>query len=165
MNWLDADTAHQVLAYDASTGLLRWRIRMNYRCAEAGSIAGHRNRQGYITVGFGGRLYQAHRVIWLMAFGRWPSGPLDHINGVRDDNRLCNLREATVAINNQNKRRAYRTSKTGLPGVTKKSLGGGFQAAVTTNGRHTYLGTFATAAAAHEAYLIAKRRLHAGCTV
>lgn len=52
---------------------------------------------------FQGKFHRLHRVIWLMHCGTWPSMDLDHINGIRSDNRIGNLREVTMAQNCWNK--------------------------------------------------------------
>lgn len=118
---------------------------------------------GYRRVSVGRVRYMAHRVVWLMATGKWPEEMLDHINGVRADNRLANLREANRSINNQNVRCSRRNSLTGFLGVSHN--GGGFMARIRVSGLEKHLGTYETAKGAHEAYLTAKRELHAGCTI
>jgi hypothetical protein len=111
-----------------------------------------------------GRLYGEHAVIWCWCTGDWPAGLIDHRNGVRSDNRIDNLRDATRRINQQNLRRARSDNKTGLLGVTV-ARDGTPQAHIRINGRQTYLGRFPTQEAAHAAYLNAKRDCHEGCTL
>jgi hypothetical protein len=66
-----------------------------------------------------GRLFdrpiKAHRAIWAIATGQWPDA-IDHINGVRSDNRLCNLRSADAATNSRNAGRRI-DNKSGHVGV------------------------------------------------
>ncbi len=88
---------------------------------------------------------------------------MDHLNGDASDNRLANLRDVPQEVNQQNQRRANADSKTGLLGASPR--GPRFQAAITTQGDRRYLGLFDTAEEAHQAYLTAKRQLHAGCTI
>lgn len=47
----------------------------------------------------------AHRVVWYLHHGYWPEN-IDHINGIRTDNRICNLREVTHEENCQNRQHA-----------------------------------------------------------
>jgi len=88
----------ELLSYDPETGLFKWNVRRG-RMAEAGSDAGSPNSAGYTSIVIEGRRYQAHRLAWLWVHGSFPAGFIDHINCVRDDNRISNLREATVSQN------------------------------------------------------------------
>jgi hypothetical protein len=98
--------------------------------------------------------------VWMYVHGVWPSAGLDHVNGVRDDNRIDNLRPATVQQNNQNRRRAQ--GKTN-PLLGVKQRGNRWEARISHNKKTLHLGRFATATEAHEAYLRAKRTLHTHC--
>ncbi len=100
--------------YEPVTGQL---IRIeNSGTAKAGDVAGTQHSSGYIQVSVKSRSFKAHRLIWMMIYGKWPDCKTDHINGVRNDNRLDNLREASDALNMKNKK-CYSNNKTGLPGV------------------------------------------------
>lgn len=157
------EEAHSLLDYDPTSGLLRWKVSTG-PMIRVGAVAGYRSTRDYIRVRYAGKQYQAHRLAWLLANGRYPSGLIDHINGDRTDNRLSNLRDATPAINSQNQRRAtVRNKSSGLLGVTRNRAG--WQASVRLNGRQHHVGTFKTPEEAHVAYLEAKRRLHPGCTI
>jgi hypothetical protein len=90
--------------------------------------------------------------------GRWPVGPIDHINGIRNDNRWFNLREATPAQNSQNMR-ARDNSRSGFKGVTWKASERRWRARITWNGQQHFLGYFDTAEAAAAAYSTAADRL------
>ena len=92
---------------------------------------------------------QAHRIVWAMTYGYWPGHQIDHINGVRNDNRLCNLREATVAQNPQNQRTSPRNAS-GYPGVSW-TTDGKWEAHITVDGRRHHLGLFDTAREAYAA--------------
>ena len=148
----------EVLSYDQETGCLRWTVSRR-----AGNLAGYVDAGGYRQIKIDGRMYLAHRLAWLYVHRRWPVAEIDHMNGLRDDNRLANLREVTHSENLQNQRRARRDSKTGLLGTSPK--GRKFQATIKLNGKARHLGYFDTAELAHEAYIDAKRRLHPAGTV
>ena len=88
------------------------RFKSRFEGKEAGNLA----PSGYRRVNIDGSLYFVHRVIWLLEHGRWPAF-VDHINGCRDDNRLCNLRDASALQNNRNMARPS-TNTSGVTGVS-----------------------------------------------
>lgn len=96
--------------YDPVIGRLHHKA--NRRRVKAGSYADSTRRaDGYrqVALRLDGKQYQlkAHRVAWILAHGAIPHGKqIDHINGIRDDNRLCNLRLVTQRENDQNRRKA-----------------------------------------------------------
>jgi hypothetical protein len=149
---LTAERLRELLDYNPETGIFRWNV-----AARAGTVVGCLNR-GYRVIRVDRMLYRAHRLAWLHVYGCWPTDEIDHINGIKDDNRLANLREVTCAENQQNRRSARTDNKTGLLGVSSSQ--GGFQAQIKVNCKLFFLGRFATAELAHAAYLEAKRRLH-----
>ncbi|HGD3326984.1 TPA: HNH endonuclease signature motif containing protein [Enterobacter hormaechei] len=142
--------------YDPVTGRLHHKA--NRRRVKAGSYADSTRRaDGYhqVALRLDGKQYQlkAHRVAWILAHGAIPHGKqIDHINGIRDDNRLCNLRLVTQRENDQNRRKArgYSWNK----GCSK------WEAYIRVDGVLRHLGLFTTEAAARAAYLKAKARHH-----
>lgn len=100
--------------YNPETGLLTWKARpdnLRFNSKLSGRPAFAQMAKGYFTGRLGGKNYKAHRVAWAVHFGEWPAGQIDHINGVRTDNRLLNLRVVTNAENSKNqKRRSTNTS-------------------------------------------------------
>ena len=142
--------------YDPVTGRLHHKA--NRRRVKVGSYADSTRRaDGYrqVALRLDGKQYQlkAHRVAWILAHGAIPDGlQVDHINGIRDDNRLCNLRLVTQRENDQNRRKArgYSWNK----GCSK------WEAYIRVDGVLRHLGLFPTEAAARAAYLKAKARYH-----
>lgn len=137
-----------------------------------GNVVGHKHHTGYLSVRIYGRSYLSHRLAWLYVHGEWPADQVDHINGVRDDNRAVNLRIVSPQVNAQNqrkgKRRAILTpSNPGLLGTTFNRRSRRFVAVINDPGigKNKYLGSFATAEEAHEVYLKEKRKIHAGNTL
>lgn len=135
---LTFERASEVLSYCPTTGHLRWRISRGG--GVAGAKAGTRCN-GYLQIQIDFVFHRAHRVAWLLAFGRWPELALDHINGVRDDNRLANLREATPQQNARN-RGLCRRNTSGKVGVHPIMGGALWGAEICFNGRGIYLGRF-----------------------
>lgn len=126
------------LRYDANTGRIFWRERdRNLSGVEAGGVDA---RHGYRRIVVGGKSVLAHRIALAMSTGAWPE-EVDHINGDRDDNRLCNLREVTRAENMSNKSR-YRNNRSGCAGVHWHSQHRKWCAAIQKNGRRKTLGVY-----------------------
>jgi hypothetical protein len=160
---LTAEEARERLAYDPSTG--RFIIKKNVRHPSLSGRPTHcLDVSGYVQINLKpyGPL-KGHRVAWLMHYGTWPGGHIDHINGVRDDNRIENLRVVTNRINAQNKRHPMVGNKTGFLGVTHH--GPRYRATVNTNKTTYTAGYFDTPEEAHAAYVELKRKLHEGCTL
>ena len=152
----------ELFHYDCLTGELKWAVnRRGHLCA--GAVAGWIEKNGYRYVRADGDTYLVHRIAWAISSGEHAPSCIDHRNGVRSDNRLCNLRLATPLLNQQNRRNASRGSSSGVLGVTVR--GRRFESCIKAPDGYVYLGRFGTKQAAHEAYLEAKRRLHEGCTL
>lgn len=102
--------------------------------------AGHIRSDLYVAVRLKGQTYLAHRVVWCLHYGYWPTELIDHINGIRYDNRIENLREVTVAENRLNIRRTRNDS--GIVGVTWAKKEGNWRASININGKGVNLGHF-----------------------
>lgn len=154
----------EALSYDPETGVFTWLISPA-KIVRAGSVAGTRATTGYIDIGFKQKTYRAHRLAWLYMTGRMPTLDIDHINGVRDDNRFANLREVDRITNMQNIRRPGVKNKSGYLGVSVDRWDGKWIAQITVNGEKVFLGRHESPELAAAAYIEAKRRLHPGCTI
>lgn len=157
MTSLTVDELRHALSYDPETGVFTWH-RPAAHNVKAGQRATAKCGAGYGHIMVKRRRYKAHVLAWLYVHGEWPTGVVDHINGIKDDNRISNLRLATRSLNAANSaRRSCSTS--GFKGVTacKKR----WRAQITVNQRVVYLGLYATKEAAHAAYANAAR-LHFG---
>ena len=153
----------ELLHYDPVTGIFTW-LSQASNGINIGHVAGRLNVRGCVEIGICGIVHKAHRLAWLYMTGEWPKEHIDHINGVRNDNRWGNLREATRVINSQNRHKAQRNNITGFLGVSRS--GKGFMARIKPDKKkQIYLGTFPTPLLAYKAYLDAKRKLHDGCTI
>ena len=160
---LKPERARELLSYNKDTGIFTWRLGRP-KCT-VGSVAGHSTNHGYIRIMVEGECYQAHRIAWLYVYGHWPTINIDHINGDKADNRLVNLREANTTTNQENRRGAQSNNRTRVLGVSWHKIAKKFSAKIQVSGKSHHLGLFNTAEDAHAAYLSAKRKLHAGCTL
>lgn len=141
-----------VLGYDPDTGIFTWKEKRSNN-TKAGDLAGSIDANNYCIICLGGKRYKAHILAWFYTFKVWPSLQIDHINRVRYDNRISNLREVSPHINSINKNVASPTSS-GYRGVYAR--GNKFRAIVRHLGVNTNLGTFDTAEKANEAVLAYK---------
>jgi len=116
-----------VLEYSPDTGVLTWRERQkemfdrgqarhSWNSRWAGKPAFRLTSSGYMRGSVLGQRLLAHRVAWAIHYGKWPDGFIDHINGVRDDNRIENLRDVSAAENSRNSS-TRRDSSSGALGV------------------------------------------------
>lgn len=148
---LTQEYVRSLFDYDPETGILTWRFRpreqfssdriwngTNTRCA--GKPAGSVTCDGYIELGVDGRLYKAHRVIWLWMTGVMPD-EIDHEEGIRNNNRFANLRNGTHGGNMLNKSKR-RDNKSGVCGVGWHKTDRRWVAHITVNNRQIRLGGF-----------------------
>lgn len=106
--------------------------------------------KGYYNGRFRNRKYSAHRVVFYLHNGYLPE-QVDHKDGNRVNNAATNLREATALTNSHNK-----VAK----GFRKHPTTGRYEARIRADGIYRGLGSYNTPAAAHAAYLAAKRDAH-----
>jgi hypothetical protein len=148
------------LEFDPTKGEFRWRSS-RYK-GRVGMRAEVKSRDGYLSITLNRYPIPAHRIAWVFEHGEWPTGGIDHINGDRIDNRPKNLRVVSQLMNAQNRRLHNPASTSKMLGASWKAKIQRWRAQIRAGGRMIHLGYFDTAEAAHECYVEAKRRLHAG---
>lgn len=137
------------LTYDPLTGVFARNGRSSKRF-----------HTGYYYVRFEGRLRLAHRLAWYLTHGYWPKADIDHINGNRADNRICNLREATRSQNLANRPCMNATGYKGVLAHRDQNRKKRFGAQVTKNGKAHFFGWYETAQEAGAVYAREAARLH-----
>lgn len=140
----------ELLDYDPETGIFTWKVKVRSQTVigeEAGGLSG----KGYGRIQIKGVRYYTHRLAWYYHYGVEPKEQIDHVNGVKGDNRLSNLREATNAENNRNQGKQSNNTS-GFKGVSLKKSTKKFVAECWVNGKKHFLGSYDTAELAHEAY-------------
>jgi hypothetical protein len=140
----------EALHYDPSSGIFTWRITLSPR-AMAGSETGKKLSKGYLFVGVFGKIFRAHRLAWFYMTGDWPSHHIDHINGIRSDNRWSNLRLATRSQNACNTG-LRANNRSGFKGVSWSNRSRRWAAHIRIHGKSKHIGLFETAEEAHLAY-------------
>lgn len=147
-----------LLSYDPETGVISWKV--NRGRVKAGDPAGYRHKgDNYLYVKIRPNRYPAHRLAWFLHYGRWPENVIDHINGNGSDNRICNLREATISENMFNSR-TPKSNTSGRKGVCYDKLNKKWMAYVGFEGRFINLGRYRTLEEADEAARAGREKFH-----
>jgi hypothetical protein len=162
-----AALARARLDYDPETGVLRWKPRegsapfdISWNARYAGKVAGANNlTTGHIDVRLSGRSYGAHRLAWLITYGEWPAGLLDHRDLNGRYNAISNLRLATPTQNIANAG-LRRTNTSGFKGVSFNKQRRLYEANISIAGKQMKLGFFADPAEAHRVYMRKAREVH-----
>lgn len=131
----DRDLLLKLFTYDPDSGVLVRKIPRGM-----GGPAGSKMR-GYLQIGIKGVDYFAHRLVWKMYYGKEPSGDIDHINGVRSDNSIKNLREVTDSQNLHNCG-LRKNNTSGVKGASFNKTSKKWVATVIVRGERNYLGVF-----------------------
>ena len=140
MKTLNQAQLKELLHYDPETGFFRWRV--THWGKVEGEIAGGDDGKGYVRINLLGRKRPAHHLAYLYMTGESVTNQIDHINGVKSDNRWANLRHVT-AIENMRNRKLPSTNKSGAMGVLLHSHGR-WQARIKIDHKYKHLGYFAT---------------------
>jgi len=145
------------LEYNPDTGSISWRDRPSvdfasptvakmWRRRFAGRRAGSINANGYVVVEVvidpeRRTVLQGHRLAWALHHGEWPRVEIDHINGIRADNRMANMRDITGAENQRNRKMPVGNAS-GVTGVSWHKSSGKWIACIRCDGRQKHLGTY-----------------------
>jgi hypothetical protein len=145
---LTQEQAQSKLNYDPETGIFT---------NKTGSVLGC-NCNKYIYVGCNGKQHYAHRLAWLYMYGYWPK-VVDHINNNTKDNRISNLREATLSQNQHNSIMP-KNNTSGVKGVYFHKASQKWMARVSINYKCIYLGLFDNIQSAKNAVIAARKEHH-----
>jgi hypothetical protein len=155
--------------YDSETGLFtrkKTHPKLKYR---VGDVTGVQRPDGYLQISINGKIFLAHRLAWLYVNGELPKSNIDHIDGIKTNNSIKNLRCVSQLVNVQNIKKAKSNNKsTGILGVSLMNKGKGkkkFRARIVVDGKEKMLGSFETPEEAHLVYIDAKRKYHQGCVI
>lgn len=141
--------------FDYRDGGLYWKHDRGSN-AKAGNKAGRLLKTGYRSIHISGRRYQEHRLVYLWHHGYMP-GQIDHINRIKSDNRIENLRASNHSQNQMNTH--ARENQSGFRGVRFVAKTGRWAARIYQNGREIRIGTFSTPEEASAAYEAEAKKL------
>ncbi|MDU6435210.1 MAG: HNH endonuclease [Pantoea sp.] len=157
----EVDYSSEILrcfSYSAETGEI-YRMVTKRKRDTPGQRAETTCGTGHLQVKVLGRRIQAHRMAWFLFYGTWPAGEIDHINGVKTDNRIENLRDCSKS-DNQCNRGMNRNNSSGYKGVYLHKKSGKWMARIGRQGKSYGLGYFSTPQEAYSAYCAAASNLH-----
>ena len=147
----------ELLHYDQDTGIFTWLI-------SRGNIKNGKKINNsafyYTNIKINKKSYRAHRLAWLYVYGFMPTNQIDHINGNKSDNRICNLREVTNQQNQFNSP-VRKDNKSGIKGVHWHKKQSKWVANLHINGKQKQLGSFDNLEEA-EKVISEARKLHHG---
>lgn len=159
-NGIHVDDLFKLMECDASRGILTWKPRapdqfkggedcptkpwVTWNSRYAGTAALNAvDGSGYLHGQVKGQRVVAHRVIWAMAHGVWPTNDIDHIDGNKQNNAVGNLRDVTRAENLRNTPRR-KDNSSGITGVRLHKASGRWTAEIQKDGVREHLGYFDT---------------------
>ena len=143
---MNAAYLRSIVNYNPDTGIMTWRTReinqpsdKTWNTRYAGKQLKTIDGKGYYHFAHLRKFYRVHRMAWLYVTGDMPD-VIDHINGDRQDNRFCNLKNTTHQINHLNQR-INTTNTSGVSGVYKNKAKGIWCAQIKFNGKTQHLGS------------------------
>ena len=158
----DISLLRKIIAHDAPSGKMTWLPRspdmftqkgqltprslsasFNTRFAGTPALDCLDKGNGYLCGNIFGKRHQAHRVLWALEHGEWPEVDIDHINGIRHDNRIVNLRSVTKGVNMQNTKMSSKNTS-GFNGVYWAKDRNKWRAEISVNNRNIKIGSFDT---------------------
>lgn len=151
----DIETLRQLVRYEPETGKLYWlprtidlcpgkypkRIMASFNTRWSGKEITKLDGNGYIQLEIYGCVQNGHVVAWSIYNGYVPSCEIDHLNGIRTDNRICNLREATDKQQGMNRGISSRNTS-GVKGISFQKGLNKWRPRIQVNGKSLSLGCF-----------------------
>lgn len=149
---MEVEDLRQLLSYNPETGELVWLTRdeswfkkaadaKGWNKKYAGTKAFQTLHYGYLHGHIFKKHYFAHRVAWAIHYGSWPTGQIDHVNGLRSDNRIANLRDVSHSDNQKNAKLRH-DNKAGMPGIDWKKHVSSWRVRVSREGKRHLVGYF-----------------------
>lgn len=162
---IDVNYLRERILYFPDTGEIFWKPKEDRLIKWNNRYAGKRafnsiDKNGYLRGTFGKSVYLAHRIAWTYVHGKIPQDlEIDHVNMIRNDNRIINLRLANKSENQRNTR-VSSNNKCGLKGVCWDKNAKKWKAQIFIDGRKIYLGLFSEKNDAYRAYCIEAEKVH-----
>lgn len=156
---LSREELMEFLKYDRATGVFVWIKTSPQKNWTLGKQAACLSNKGYVVIRIKGKTYLAHRLAWLFETGEWPADGIDHVNGIKTDNRLENLRECNQSQNLANRGKSS-NNKSGWKGVSWVSSKAKWRSQICVRRQTLHLGYFDDVKEAAESYIFAALEHH-----
>ena len=150
---LDYDILSKYFKYEHEEGRFFRKIQMgNYKPDSEVTVAEHHSGYKYISIKIDCKRHNLslHRIAWTLYYKKIPENFIDHINHIRSDNRIENLREVSKVENNKNQSMPKHNTS-GFVGVSYHKRDKIWEARIKVNYNQIYLGRFKTKEEAIEA--------------
>jgi hypothetical protein len=154
--YMNQELVKELFVYN--NGALYWNAIILQKPQLYGVRSGTKNARGYRKITVRSKSYMEHRLIFLMFHGFLPD-VIDHINGIKDDNRIENLRAATVQQNQYNAN-FKSTSKSKIKGVYWEQSTQKWVARIRIHGKVKTLGRFRDVNLADQCCRLAREQHH-----
>lgn len=154
---LTQEILKKFLTYESETGIFRWNEDRGR--VKKDEVAGSLTNWGYVQIRILGKMYSGHKLAWLYVYGEFPKLFIDHINRIRNDNRIGNLRLATKSQNSQNTT-ICKLNTSGHKGVSWCKREGKWRAFIKLNGKYKSLGYHENKTDAITRYVNESKKLH-----
>jgi len=152
---LTYELASKYLRYEPDTGKIYW-IKDLAR-AKSGDEAGTARKDGYRHIFIKRNGIRSHRMAWLLHYGKLPENSIDHINGVKYDNRIVNLRDVTKRENEKNMPRPANNTS-GFMGIYWNKLTKNWRVKIEVDGKQIHVGYFKEKSSAIQARIKANEK-------
>lgn len=141
--------------YDPLAGKVFNKIKRSSKTIVNGEVKS-KSKNGYYKLHFYGKNFYVHRLAWRLYYGKWPNNQIDHINNIRTDNRIVNLR----AVNHRENQLNKKINKYGkLFGCFFDKRTKRYRTNIVINKKQNFIGYFKTELEAHEQYLRALKAI------
>lgn len=158
----DVEYLNQRLSFDETKGRFWWKYSELMPRPWNRKMAGKeafttQHSKGYLIGGIDNKKYYAHDVAWAMAKGEWYYDDIDHINGIKTDNSISNLR-ATDRSGNMRNQKLRKDNSSGIVGVVWNKNLNKWSAQIQIKNKNIHLGVYASIDGAAKARKLAEKK-------